>query len=180
MSKLGLQVNYDHPITLELRRQICGAPSIRMFYGQNLMKGGTKCNAKIWPLPLGLNTHKYVEPAIISLFFLKGRVPTKSSYRTGGLLVGCFFGHRVGSSSSTLQAAFASQLSGTWILHPVRDRRVVGVLGVFDRAVDTGGPARCRASTARNLPCLWRHIFDTAGVLVALSTIATCRVSGTQ
>lgn len=87
MSKLGLQVNYDHPITLELRRQICGAPSIRMFYGQNLMKGGTKCNAKIWPLPLGLNTHKYVEPAIISLFFLKGRVPTKSSYRTGGLLV---------------------------------------------------------------------------------------------
>lgn len=52
-------VNYDHPITPELRRQICSTPSIRMFYGQNLMKDGTKCNAKIQPLPLGLNTHKY-------------------------------------------------------------------------------------------------------------------------
>ena len=61
-------VNYDHPITPELRRQICSTPSIRMFYGQNLMKDGTKCNAKIQPLPLGLNTHKCVGLALL-LFF---------------------------------------------------------------------------------------------------------------
>lgn len=54
-----VSVNYDDPVTPQIRDAVCRSQSVTKMYAQNLQNGA--CDHKILPLPLGLNHHKYSE-----------------------------------------------------------------------------------------------------------------------